>query len=296
MRLFQCVIIAGLLVAGCSDRARDFSQLPQDFQERAKLCFGAAHSYLVLARDSGLAQAEIDRRQAVEDELRRATDIDSFMTDAGEDAYLEERLRQFERGNLVSDLNRCKAAYGIGAPESLASLPRDPGDRLFACAVSSAIKSRAGADRGINPYFDPQGFHFLMQLRQREGVDAFSRRAATTESVAHEMMAQGTVDAFVDQCIEENPAAALDRQVELPADPGLRAGICRAVTVALAEQSPDNPLRLEYLPRAQRIAGPLEAALAGGAAPSDRVGQAIAGLGTSTGIFAACERAYPRPG
>lgn len=292
------VLGASLLLAGCGARGTDFSDLPGDAAERAKLCFGAAQTFRKVGADEGIDEAELARRQSLENEMREATLIDDFVPAGAWEAFDVEANRQLNTGNWLLDLNRCKTGYGIGETEPLPSLPEDEGDRLFACAITSAIKAR-GSDisRPIILQHDPQGFHFAHMLVGQEGVDRLASRMTNIDRAGRRILLQGAVDAFVDRCVEEHPTAALDHPVRLPEEEPLRGGICAYVSGALIGGGGDNPLRGEYLPRVERLAGPL--AKAGeGISPAElrllekEVERKVGSLGPSTSIFAACEEAY----
>lgn len=296
--VLSVVLGASLLLVGCGTRSTDFSDLPGDAAERAKLCFGAAQTFRKAGADEGVDAAELARRQSLESDMREATLIDDFVPAGAWEAFDVEANRQLNTGNWLLDLNRCKIGYGIGEPEPLPSLPEDEGDRLFVCAMASAIKAR-GSDvsRPIILQHDPQGFHFAHMLVGREGVDRLASRMTEVHRAGGRILLQGAVDSFVDRCVEEHPTAALDHPVQLPEEEPLRAGICSYVSGALIGGGADNPLRGEYLPRVERLAAPLGKA-GEGISPAElrllerEIEKKVGALGPSTSIFAACEKAY----
>lgn len=300
MRSVLSFILGGsLLLAGCGTAAADLSQLPEDPAERARYCLGAANAYWGVGQVEDLEQAEMDRRKAIEDELRVATDFNDFVTEADLPALNAEITRQIDGGNWLLDLNKCKAGYRIGEAEPLPALPEDRRDRLFTCAVSSAIKGRGlDTQRQVVLQFDPQAFHFAHMLAGEEGADGIARRIGNMGQLGRSIVRQGAVDHFVDRCVEEYPTAALDRPVELPDDELLRAGICGYVAQTLSSGGAANRLSGEYGPRAVRIAGPIRAvtereiSLEQARWLQANLEREVGALGPSTSIFAACEKAY----
>lgn len=293
------VLGASLLVAGCGTAAADLSKLPQDAAARARLCVGAANAYWSVGQAEKLEQAELDRRKTIEESLRSATGFDEFVPAAEFAAFNVETTRRIDGGNWLADLNQCKAGYKIGEAEPVPSLPQDPNDRLFACAVSSAIKARGtDRDRLVIIRYDPQAFHFAHILTGREGLDGMAGRMATMAEVGRGIVRQGAVDTFVDRCVEEYPTAAFDHPVVLPEDDLLRAGICSYVMDALTGGGEANALRTQYMPRALRLQAPIAARMQRPISPEevrrleDGLMKEIGALGPSTSIFAACEKAY----
>ena len=303
MRLIHTLLLAaGLVLAGCRSGGPDLSRLPQDALERATLCFGAAHAFWRAGEAAGVDAAELERRRRLEERIRTLTDYDILLPAGGARAVVEEWNRRIDAGNWLPDLNRCIEAYAVGEPEEPPALPRDPDDRLLSCAFASAVKSR-GEDTAapIHPYDDPQGFHFLLRLAGRMSGEAADQRLRETgDAVATGIIRTGAVDAIVDRCVAEHPLAALDHRTQLPEDDHLRAEICTHVTEVLISDNRTNRMKAAYMPRALRLDAPLRAAL--DAPVSDRASPVtgaeleaeMAGLGPSTSIFAACERAYLR--
>lgn len=298
MRLgIHCVLVGSLLISGCEMQVRDLSGLPSDEIARAKMCVGAAHTYWLIGENQeGVPPAERARRNALYERMRKVTEFDDYFTEADEEPFYAERMRQLEGGNWRLDLNSCKAGYDLGAAEPLPTLPADPVDRLFACAASSAIKARgADTDRDINVYYDPQAFHFLMRINQRIGAEELINRAGSVDAATLQVVRDGAVNHVVSQCLEEVPTASLERPVTLPEEEPLRASLCQYVAGVLTEEAPENPMRNRYLPQAARMAIPMRPILesADDKVPTDgEVEMVLAELGPSSSIFGACTQAY----
>jgi hypothetical protein len=293
------IIVAGLVLAGCQTQPRDLSQLPQDPVERATLCFGSAVLHAGFAQQDGLDPAEQARRKGIERRMRSATGFDGLVARADRPAVTQAVTRKGDEGNFLIDLNRCIAGYDLGEPEPLPELPADPAERLYVCALASAAKARgADVDATIDPFLDPQGFHFVLQLGKRYGQDRVRGFIADTRAIGRTMLRQGAVNAFVDRCVAEHPRAAPDHRTELPTQEPLRAEICAAVADLLTEDSRANRMRADYVPRRERLFAPVQAVLSqhnpgGRPMMSDaQLDPILAELGPSTSIFAACERAY----
>lgn len=299
-RLSFFTIIVGLALAGCRIQQQDLSQLPEDPLERATLCFGSAYSYRRLGEVARVDAAELERRRSIEDEMRRATDVRSLVGPGGYDEMSRDINRAADAGNWLLALNRCIQAYGIGALEPVPGLPDAPRERLFVCAISSAVKGRGpDSEDDINLFLDPQAFYFVVQLRKQFGPDVLQERPGELASLGQSVPDQGVVDHFVDRCVSEHPAASLDHRTELPRDDYLRARICALAAQYLTMNNPTNRVRRTFMPRVLRMDPPLRAAL-DRAVPADgraltalEVEQAMAGMGPSSSIFAACERSYP---
>lgn len=299
-RIPGSIAAAGLILAGCEFQARDLSRLPDDPAERATICFGAAVLHAEAAGKSGLDAGEQARRNGLRDRMRSATGFADHVREAERGAVQLRIQRWADEGNWRPDLDRCIAGYGLGEPEPMPELPRDPAERLYTCGIATAVKARGSdIESRIDPLLDPQGFHFYLQLGKRFGNETRRRMNAQASALSVRTLWQGAVDHFVDRCIAEHPRAALDHRTDLPGEEPLRAEICAEVADILVEDSRANRMRAAYLPRRARIFGQVQAVLSehnpgGRPAMSDaELDPVLAELGPSTSIFAACEKAYP---
>ncbi|MEZ5709073.1 MAG: hypothetical protein R3E02_06790 [Blastomonas sp.] len=224
------VTVAAMALAGCDSTPADLHGLSADPVERATACGRAAVAYTASAGEDA---AESKRRADLLQSIVDATDF--FGVTGLDDAKGKELLGDIEatlrEGNWLGTVNACKAAYDLGPPETLPTLPQEPEKRASACAGTAFARSLATGELddekiGARVLADPKSSYFLIEAARSSGdISAISEKLGPDVEWA---VASGAVGPLTDECVKEFPKASLD-SVELPADEGNAVLACALV-------------------------------------------------------------------